>query len=465
VTLDVRDLTKSALTLPWAISMFGVQQMANLVGAPPSQQGLSGAAHAFDSVSDVAERQLDGWMKQTCKVGNGVQGAVVDLIMLRAPNVDSSTLMRMAAEMQSGPLFQMIVKYGMPPVGWLDSFLVPRRDSGAVQQEFANKLYIISLVTQVHGTLGLGKDSHDSLPAIIDRAAGMETFPRLWATEGTGNYWGDRAWDRTGGIDPSGLLNDASAASLPPWSLTMLHAGIGMSFAKKVLADLETTSTPEAVRAAVARFITLCRSSSRLGYTGAALESLGLATRTLYPNLVPVLDREIPSVDRRLQEYFWHGAGRAMYFDPMNMLPSVNAPWRAIRRLETEAPHPLAYANALAGLAWAIAVVNMRHPIVMESFLRHHADLARAHDAFSNGVTSSLMMRYDTTRDDARIAPFIHNRPADQDVAAAWRSLITAPCEQALRVTYGDLSQNGQLEALFRYRPPAQPAAGTGRPE
>jgi hypothetical protein len=355
--------------------------------------------------------------------------------------------------MQSGPLFEFIVNYGMPPVGWLDSFLVPRRDSAAVQQEFDNKLYIISLVTQTHRTLGLNKTSNTTLPALVDRVGAMETFPRLWAAEGTGDDWADLAWDRSGGIDPTGLLNDASTASLPPWSLTMLHAGIGMSFAKKVLAGLETRSTPEAIRSGIARFITLCRTSSRPGYTGAALESLGLATRTLYPNLITLIDREIPSVDETLHSYFWHGAGRAMYFDPMNMLPSVNAPWRVIRRLETEAPHPLAYRNALSGIAWAITVVNMRHPIVMESFLRHHADLARAHNAFTNGVTSSVMMRYDTTKDDARIAPFIHNRPSDQDVAAAWRTVITAPCEQALRVTYAELSQSGQLEELFHDRP------------
>src|SRR5262249_58965558 len=138
-----------------------------------SQGGRTGAANAFDSVTNVAEQQLDGWMKQTYKVGTGVQNAVVDLMMLRTPNVDSSTLMRMAAEMQSGPLFQIIVKYGMPPVGWVDSFLVPRRDSAAAQQEFDNKLYIISLVTQVHGILGLDKGSSESLPAIVGLAAAV----------------------------------------------------------------------------------------------------------------------------------------------------------------------------------------------------------------------------------------------------------------------------------------------------
>src|SRR5262245_3019033 len=107
--MGMRNLTKSTLSLPWAISMFGVQQAANLM-APPSKQGLSGAASAFDSVSDAAAHHLDGWMKQTYKVGTGVQDAMVDLMMFRTPQVDSSVLMRIAAEMQSGPIFQVLVK-------------------------------------------------------------------------------------------------------------------------------------------------------------------------------------------------------------------------------------------------------------------------------------------------------------------------------------------------------------------
>ena len=453
--MEVRELTKSVLTLPWAISMFGLQQVANLV-APPTRKGITGAAAAFDAVSDATEHQLDGWFKQTYEVGNGVQHALVDLMMLRAPEVDSSTLMRMAAEMQSGPLFEAVIKYGMPPVAWLDSFLVPRRDAAAVHQEFANKLEIIQLVTQVHRKLGLDEASTEPLPALVARTAEMETFPRLWAVEGLGNYYADRAWKQGGGLDPSGLLVHPTTTTLPPWSLTMLHAGIGMSFAKKILGGLRPDSAPDAVRGAIARFASLCRQSSRDGYTGAALESLGLATRTLYTNLVPVIDREIPNVEPELHGYFWHGAGRAMYFDPMNMLPSMNAPWRAIRRLESEAPHDLAYRNALSGLAWALTVVNMRHPAVMEAFLRHHAELASANDAFVNGVTSSLMMRYDTTRDDGRIAPFIHHAPrGDEAAVPTWRSLITAPCEHALRVTYSELIQAPALEELFHYRHPA----------
>src|SRR5262245_48082655 len=392
--MDMRDLTKSVMTLPWAISMFGVQQVANLMSAPPSADRIAGAAKAFDAVSDATARQLDGWLKQTYQVGNGMQNGLVDLMMLRPPSIDQSTLMRMAAEMQSGAMFQAIVKYGMPPVGWLDSLLVARKDAPAVAQEFTNKLTIITLVTQVHGQLGL--DDHENvapLDALIAKVAEMETFPRLWAIEGLGNYLGDRALEKDGSA-VKGLLTGPTP--LPPWSLTMLHAGIGMSFAKFVLKRLAPTTPESEVKAAIAEFVSLCRNSSRNGYAGAALESLGLATRTLYPNVLNLIDSHIQSVEPDLQGYFWHGAGRAMYFEPMNMLPSVNAPWRAIRRLDMEAPHDLARRNILSGLAWALTVVNMRYPMVMEAFLSHHGQVAAQNDAFTNGVTSSMMMRWDT---------------------------------------------------------------------
>ena len=449
----MRNLAKSALTFPWAISMFGVQQVTNLMSSP-SEGRLAEMITAMDDVTHTTEQHLAGWAKQTYSVGSTVQRGLVDTMMLKPPSIDSSSIMRTMAEMQSAPLFQMMVKYAMPPVAWLDSFLVSGVDSSAVLQEFANKLYIIQLVTQVHADFGLAETGEEIRPALIDRAANKEAFPRLWIVEGIGNYYGDHALAHATGGDPAGLLTDPQVADLPPFSMTMLHAGIGMSFAKAVLKGLETDSPSDTVRAAIARFVALCRHSSRKGYTGAALESLGLATRTLYPNLVAAMDREIPHVEAELHGYFWHGVGRAIYFDPMNMLPSVNAPWRMIAKLHAEAPHDLAYRNALSGMSWAITVVNMRNPEVMDAFLRHHGALLAQHDAFSDGVTSSLMMRYDTTRDDASIDPFVRHVPVAADASAGWwRTLIAEPCERALQVSYGQLQRAGTLEELFHYRP------------
>ena len=60
-TTTMRDLIKSTLTLPWAISMFGVQQLTNLVAPPPAGR-IAGTTSALDNVSDATARQLDGWL-------------------------------------------------------------------------------------------------------------------------------------------------------------------------------------------------------------------------------------------------------------------------------------------------------------------------------------------------------------------------------------------------------------------
>jgi hypothetical protein len=449
----MRDLVKSAVTLPWAISMFGVQQVSNLV-APSSHNRIAGATAAFDTVSDATAESLDGWLKQTYKVGTGVQRMLVDLMMLRPPQFDQSTLMHMAAEMQDGPFFNAMVKYALPPVGWVDSLIVPRKDAPATLQEFQNKVEIIMLVTHVHAELGLDAHTIDPLSVLVEMVAAMPTFPRVWATEGLGNWFGDVCMAHAaGGPDPTGMLTDPQYDSLPSWTMTMLHAGIGMSFGKAVLAAMTPATPVEEIRSAIARFVALCRNNSRRGYAGAALESLGLATRTLYPNMLLPIDEQIGHVDPDLQGYYWHGAGRAMYFEPMGWLPSVNAPWRVIRRLDLEAPHDLARRNILAGVGWALSIVNMRHPIVMEAFLRHHTPLLQASDAFTNGVVSSLMMRYDTSREDGYITPYLQYQPEEPEVAQAWRTLIAGPCEIALRRTYGELVASHSLEQVFHYRP------------
>ena len=450
----MRELTKSIFTFPWALGMLAVQQATNIVHKPTTG-GAARATASFDAVTRATELQLDGWMKQTYEFGSAVQRGLVDVMMLRAPAVDSSSLMRMVADLQGSPIFQGAMKYGTPPIGWLDSMRAARVDAPAVKQEFENKVHIIQLVTQVHSQLGLDSGTEESIASLIEKASIMETFPRLWAVEGLGNYFGDKAiaLAESTGVEPKGLLTDPAMA-LPPWTLTMLHAGIGMSFAKAVLKDLSLTSSPEVVQAAIKRFVALCRNSSQPGYAGAAIESLGLATRTLYQNLVPLIDRQLLAVAPEIRGYFWHGAGRAMYFSPMYMLPSFNAPWRMVAALDHEAPDEVARRDAFAGISWALTVVNMRNPIVMTAFLRHHRALAAGNDAFHNGVTSSLMMRWDTTRDDPYIDPFIHYDPpgGDAELVAAWRSLVSVPCDRALHKTYGELQRAGALEELFHYR-------------
>jgi len=70
----MRDFTKSMLSYSWAMSLFGVQQMANLMR--PSK-----ATKAFDNVTDATEEQFGDIIKATFRAGDNIQRGIVDLTL------------------------------------------------------------------------------------------------------------------------------------------------------------------------------------------------------------------------------------------------------------------------------------------------------------------------------------------------------------------------------------------------
>jgi haloalkane dehalogenase len=67
----MRDFTESMLRFSWAMSLFGVQQMANL--ARPSK-----LAKAFDDVTGAAEAELGGMLRETFRGGDALQRGLLD---------------------------------------------------------------------------------------------------------------------------------------------------------------------------------------------------------------------------------------------------------------------------------------------------------------------------------------------------------------------------------------------------
>jgi hypothetical protein len=68
----MRDLTRSMASFSWAMSLYGVRQMANLV-APRR------AADAFSAVARSAEGALGPGLRSAFQTGDRLQKAVVDL--------------------------------------------------------------------------------------------------------------------------------------------------------------------------------------------------------------------------------------------------------------------------------------------------------------------------------------------------------------------------------------------------
>jgi hypothetical protein len=151
--------------------------------------------------------------------------------------------------------------------------------------------------------------------------------------------------------------------------------------------------------------------------------------------------------------YFWHGVGRAIYFLPINILPFYGSIWHAYEMAQREATDEFAWRNALAGLAWGVTMVNIRQPAIMAHLLQQHGEDLSENAAFSYGVASSLMMRYDTTPDAPFIMPFYQYQPdaTDPGLVWLWNSQVRQPAQEALQTYYPILKQRSRLGELFRY--------------
>lgn len=72
----------------------------------------------------------------------------------------------------------------------------------------------------------------------------------------------------------------------------MLHAGIGLGFAQGPRSKLPHRPSDEELGAATARIVELCQNNSRPGYTGTALESIGLVVHTFFSHLTARASRQ-----------------------------------------------------------------------------------------------------------------------------------------------------------------------------
>jgi hypothetical protein len=317
--------------------------------------------------------------------------------------------------------------------------LVPGEPQRLAIQEFQNNYEVYNLVKHVHDTLQEPQGKFELAP-LLTRAYALGQYPDLWAVEGLGH---DYAAAFGGPQQPTGMLLEANTGEIPVKALTMLHAGIGLAFAEQLMKTITPYSTPGEIRRTLEKFVALCVDNSRPGYTGAAWESLGLVTRTWHSQMVPIVDRQLRRINEGARLYFWHGAGRALYFLPIHFVPGVYSPWLSV---ETDAPDELARRNAIAGLAWANTIVNIRQPAILADLLRRRGSHLVRDDAFIDGVLSVLLMAGDITPGDLYIAEFCRYQPP-HSVEDLWQRTAGLACK------YVNCCYNGNLEEIFRYQP------------
>lgn len=432
----MRDLTTSMLRFSLAMPLFGAQQMASAIW--PSARGRRPAG-GMDAVAGAAAQEIDpdGWLRRLYQLGVCAQNAIVQM----GPSLITPDLLDPRAwAAASVEVAQRSVDAGRQ---------VAEGTAGLAWQELRDKGEVFCLVLDVSSLIGVPSEPPFPLLELLDRAYGLGAFRALWAVEGLGHAYGDSFWEQ--GLVPSRILNDERTSALPAKSLLMLHAGIGLSFAQRCLDGTGTGTSQEEMRARVSEIVRLCRDNSRPGSLGAAWESLGLVTRTFHPDLVPAVDRAVRETAPEVLGYFWHGIGRAIFFSPANFLPgSEGYIFDMARR---EAPDEAARLSAVAGAAWAFALVAQRDPrILAELVIRPYGEELARDGGFANGVASSAIMRQDTTPDAQLLVRFYEYQPSDPTLARLWERLVRLPCEEALRRVYPVLKRQDRLGEVFRYQ-------------
>jgi len=304
-----------------------------------------------------------------------------------------------------------------------------------------------------------------------------DPWDAIWLREGLGFRWSEAAWDA--GRSPRATLPEIR------WRLP-LHTGMGLSLALRTLAPLTLPRTGRAARTAdgderaleraVERFETLCRDGSRAGCSGAAFEALGLVAWMLHPGRVTAIDRLLGEREPPWRQSFWHGVGRGLYLTPAGSLPRMRPAVHALRSARRQAPEGAARQNAVAGVGWVLALVNVRHPRVVAGALLDAASDAGVLDALADGVARATVVWADafgavdadgSAAPDGTLDAFLacradgvpigQNDGAEAGARAAelWRDRVAPRCRRALDTWLVDGRLRDHFGGLFRAGEPA----------
>lgn len=436
-------MIRSTLRFSWAISLFGLQQAMRMISALSSGRPLDAVAEAFEALNRAATEGLRFGVDSVRAAGATLGEPVVEL-PLSVAGTDSGDGTRR--------LLRGTLKALQEGVDTL-RVISPNADTQTACREFINKLEAFEHFQYAYAILAIEKRSLPIAERVV-RVARLDAYRGVWVMEGLGYAFAEEAWEE-GEDPPRSLLNEPQIDALPRASWIPLHTGMGLLLARRTLgrggeSDLETDG-----RERVRRFVELCDRNSRPGYADATFEALGLVVRNLHPRSLDTVDRLLAEGAPRRRAVFWHGAGRALYFNLSQSLSGADVLWRGLEKTRREAPDRDGRLNALAGLAWALALVNLRHPRVVEVFLRDYAERLDEEErlAFSNGVASATTLWFDAVGRDPYLEAFCDHLPRAGELRSLWRRMIQEPCETSFEA-YPTLLEEDGPGRLFRFEPP-----------
>jgi len=327
------------------------------------------------------------------------------------------------------------------------------KEEALYTQQAKNTRYIFTLVRNNPEELGIPKEGDFDLADFMGKAYGVGDFEAIWTVEGLGHVYSQRTWDMKWDCseDAEGILIEGQAASMPKKSLTMMHAGLGLCLAESLMKQLTPDSSTKEIERVLRAFIRLCENNSQPGYVGCTLESLGLVTRCFNYQMVGPVEKVLADVDETAWEFFWRGAGRALYFSPGHMMQPLYSPWIAA---EQEAPNERAHKILKAGISWPTNIVNMRTPAIFEDLIRLRGAAEERAGTIAHGVAASTTMACDITPNHPLVKEYIEYVPTSTDpkVRDLWNKLVREPAYNAMHRYQPVLHKHQMMDQVFRFQ-------------
>ncbi len=430
--------TEGVLKFPIAVSCFAAQRMLGAVPLARNWEPVRAMQQALYEAGESAKKDFktNTMLFGAFQLGDKAQSALAALTsdMMSFKVLNPSYMMHMMSDLVEGSS----EAFGA---------VATERSRNALKDQFQNISDVLDYVNHVDAPSKLSADGTYPLEERIAEYYSRGDYPALWLIEGLGERFAQA--HLAAQPDVRDLLTTGPGGTLPDKVQLMMHAGIGIAFAKNAIDRLTPWSAEADVTAAIKRFLRLVRENSIPGDDGPALESLGLVTRTWYPQLVSLVSRRLLALDADAYEFFWHGAGRAMYFSPMYMLPGLS-PWEAA---DEEPPDEIARLNARAGVAWAFTIVNVRQPAVAADFLRHRESRVKGNEAYTNGVHSTLIMAGDMVPGHKYVTEFCAYKPdaGEPKLVEAWNKHIGDDLHDRIDKYRQALKAHDKLGEVFRF--------------
>lgn len=432
------ESTGGVLKFPVAVSCFAAQRLLGMIPLVGDWESVRSAQKTLYETGEAAKKDFstNTMLFGAFQFGDKAQSVLATLAedTMSLKVLKPSYVMRVVSDLVQGSTDALeAVKTG-------DA-------RSLLREQFQNTGDVIGFVNHSDAPSKFASDGSYPLDDSVEQCYSRGDYPALWLVEGLGERYAHAHLDA--GWETDGLLTSEQAASLPEKTQLMMHAGAGIAFAKHEIDKLTPWSSEADIRDALKRFLDQVRESSIPGYEGAALESLGLVARTWYPQLVRLISDNLLALDVDAVEYYWHGAGRAMYFSPMTMLPGLS-PWDAA---DQEPPDETARQNARAGVAWAFTIVNVRQPGIAANFLRHKSDRIDDNDAYTNGVYSTLIMAGDMVPGHRYVSEFCRYKPDASESATeeAWARHIGHDVQEKTDQYRDALKAHHLLGEVFRF--------------